>query len=86
MEKFNGSIIQKKIIHHGRFQFQLISEYWPPARRAYGSERVLECWSNGIRIDCFLINTPILHHSRAETFKNFDNLKITFFIGQSSEI
>jgi hypothetical protein len=28
MEKFNGFIIQKKVIHHGRFQFELISEYW----------------------------------------------------------
>ena len=44
---------------------------------------VMEYWSNDERIDVFFFqhsNTPSLQYSKAETFKNFCNLKITFLL------
>ncbi len=44
---------------------------------------VLECWSNGYRIDVLFFNTPILHHSRTpgpKLSKTFGNLIIIFLI------
>ena len=66
---FYGTITQKKVIHRGSFQFQLISEYW----------------SNDERIDVFFFNTPVLHHSNAETFKNCWQPLNYLFIGYNSE-
>ena len=48
--------------------------FWPPARRAYGSERIMQCWINGpatggiddkIRMAIILLKTniPAFHHS-----------------------
>jgi hypothetical protein len=44
------------------------SSWWLSISINFG---VLEYWSNDERIDAFFFKTPILHHSKAETFKNF---------------
>ena len=38
----------------------------------------MECWSNDLMNDIPLFNTPLLHHSRAETFKIFNKFKFIF--------
>jgi len=41
----------------------------------------MEYWSNDERIGVFFFNTPILHHFKTETFKNFWQLLNHLFIG-----
>ena len=60
-----------KEIHRGSFQFQLISEYWSVGVMPKGGMS-------------FFFNTPIPHHSRAETIKNFWQPLNYLFIGYGS--
>ena len=46
---------------------------------------VPEFWSNDKRIDVFFFDTPILHHSKAETFKNSWQPLNYLFMGSNYE-
>ena len=52
-----------RIFLRSEFLIVPVLEWWPPARRAYGSERELECWKMRHHSFSHYSNTPVLHYS-----------------------